>query len=118
MTAARGQALVEALAALLLVAAAGAIVAAAAAATLRATRQAEVLQRLVRVAERELALLQLGDPLPGWIERPLSEPGLADTTAVHTVSRSASGLADLAVTVTAGRPQQRVMLSTRMLVRE
>ena len=66
--------------------------------------------------------LSANDPdlpfIPGYDYIDWDDLTLADTTAVQTVTTSASELADLAVTVTAGRPQQRVMLRTRMLVRE
>jgi len=117
-TASRGQALVDALAALVLLGAASAIVAAAAAASLRATHQAELLQRLVAVGARELAGLQLGDAQPAESEHPLSEPGLSGATVSRTVARPGGALADLAVSVTAGSPQQRIQLNTRVLVNE
>jgi len=109
---------IEALAGLVLLGVAGALVAAAAATSLRVTHQATVQQRLVAVAAREMSSLQLGDALPEVSEHPISEPGLSGATVSCAVSRPGGNLADLSVSVTAGRPQARVLLQTRALVSE
>ncbi|MBI3769779.1 MAG: hypothetical protein HY271_15005 [Deltaproteobacteria bacterium] len=98
---AHGSTLVEALAALALLALAASVVAAAAAANLRALSGAVVLERLVALAARELALAQArGAPVTSEDTTAL-DPDLGVVARHLEVARDADGVAALAVRVTA-----------------
>jgi hypothetical protein len=95
-----GSTLVEALAALALLALAASVVAAAAAANLRALGGAVVLERLVTLAARELALAQARGAPATSEDTTVLDPDLGVVARHLEVARDADGVAALAVRVT------------------
>lgn len=115
----RGSVLAEAIAAVALVAAAGMVVAAAASTSLRAVRQAALIERAVTIAARELSSLQARGAPESSQETALDEPALGhDAALAATVNRRGDGIAELRVAVNAPALRLPMTLTTRMLVAE
>jgi hypothetical protein len=110
-----GSVLVEALVALTLLALAGAAVAAAALAGLRGVRRAAIVERMVALAARDLAVLAATPPEPGTQSARLVAPGL-DAGVTHATTVVAPGLVEHVVALEAGTPPATVELGTRRLV--
>jgi Tfp pilus assembly protein PilV len=111
-----GSALVEALVALVLIAIAGLMVATATANGLRASARASTLSRTTAYAAGELAALaNLAATATGTTTaRPVS--GFTGSVACTTDVARDGALVALAVDVEAGRPAERVRLSTQRLL--
>jgi len=109
----RGQALIEVLAALVLFAMAGAVVASAAATNLRSLRAAGVRGRLVALAAREIARLQVL-VTPGTHTEPFVDGAVHGAITGETTVNEEGTLATLTATAAAAPQGPQVRLITRV----
>jgi Tfp pilus assembly protein PilV len=109
----RGQTLIEVLAALVLFAMAGAVIASAATTNLRSLRAAGVRGRLVALAAREMARLQV-TAVPGTRTEPFTDGAMRGTITGRTAVNEEGTLATLTATVAAAPPGPQVRLVTRV----
>ena len=109
----RGQALVEVLAALVLFAMAGAVVASSATTNLRSLRAAGVRGRLVALAAREVARLQI-TATPGTHTAPFTDGQVRGIITGKTTVNDEGTLATITATVAAAPPGPHVHLATRV----
>ena len=102
--------------ALVLLALAGLVVATSAMAGLRAVRRAATLARVTGVAEREIAFAANAAATVAAGATTFAVAGLHDPVSRTTAVEHADPLVRIAVTVTGGRPSERVTLTTSVPV--